>query len=232
MDSIVNVTSGILKGAGKQKFGAVTNFVGYYVIGLPVGVALMMEWGADMKVPGYWWGQVIGLTVQSVVYLSYLTCKINWQETAAMAVRIAAAGTPSSPVQSSLPNCSKDEEGDSVGEVIHGEKDAPTFAADREDSPSKTDLGEVDPKSEVVLRRGCPRRGCLRRRPNHLIKITFFILSLAAFVASLVNTSIRYRVDLKYVPNNPFNSSAENGTELFNSSVFDNSQINFTDILK
>ena len=90
VDSIVNVTSGILKGAGKQTFGAVTNFFGYYFIGLPVGVSLMMSWGADMKVPGYWWGQVIGLSVQSFVYISYLTCKINWDKTAAQAAKLAS----------------------------------------------------------------------------------------------------------------------------------------------
>lgn len=35
------VTSGILRGAGKPKIGAITNLVGYYVIGLPTAVSLM-----------------------------------------------------------------------------------------------------------------------------------------------------------------------------------------------
>lgn len=35
------VTSGIVRGAGKQAVGAVCNFVGFYIIGLPIGASLM-----------------------------------------------------------------------------------------------------------------------------------------------------------------------------------------------
>lgn len=35
------VTSGIVRGAGKQTVGAVCNFVGFYIIGLPIGASLM-----------------------------------------------------------------------------------------------------------------------------------------------------------------------------------------------
>jgi len=89
-DTVVNVASGVLKGAGKQFFGAVTNFIGYYFIGLPLGIVLMMPFGADMKVPGYWWGQVAGLTFSASAYMIYLTFKIDWNKTAAEASRRAA----------------------------------------------------------------------------------------------------------------------------------------------
>jgi hypothetical protein len=32
---------GILRGTGNQKVGAIVNAIGYYVIGLPIGIALM-----------------------------------------------------------------------------------------------------------------------------------------------------------------------------------------------
>lgn len=35
------VTSGIMRGAGKQRIGAICNLVGYYAIGLPIAVSLM-----------------------------------------------------------------------------------------------------------------------------------------------------------------------------------------------
>lgn len=35
------VMSGIVRGAGKQTVGAVCNFVGFYIIGLPIGASLM-----------------------------------------------------------------------------------------------------------------------------------------------------------------------------------------------
>ena len=91
VDSMVNVTSGVIKGAGKQIFGAVTNFIGYYVIALPLGVVMMMDFGAGWKVPGYWWGQVIGLSIQSSVYIAYLTCRIDWDRTAVNAAQRARA---------------------------------------------------------------------------------------------------------------------------------------------
>jgi MATE family multidrug resistance protein len=87
VDCIVNVASGILKGAGKQLFGAITNFTGYYIVGLPAGICLMMGWGVGLGVPGYWWGQVIGLTIQSTIFMIYLTCKLDWTKAAELAVK-------------------------------------------------------------------------------------------------------------------------------------------------
>lgn len=206
MDSIVNVTSGILKGAGKQIFGAVTNFIGYYIIGLPVGVALMMNWGADLRVPGYWWGQVIGLSVQSVVYVSYLSFKINWQETAAVAVKLAAAGSIPPTENSADP---KDNEVSEEEEVNVNAK------IDGSEVPSTQ-------KSDFVVRS--------TRRPKHLFKTAFIVLSMAAFIASLVNTSIRYRIDLTYVPNNVTSSNGTDATNIASFNGTDASYANFFNV--
>lgn len=34
-------SGGILRGSGNQKIGAIVNAIGYYVVGLPIGIALM-----------------------------------------------------------------------------------------------------------------------------------------------------------------------------------------------
>lgn len=34
-------SGGILRGSGNQKVGAIFNAIGYYVIGLPIGISLM-----------------------------------------------------------------------------------------------------------------------------------------------------------------------------------------------
>ena len=160
VDCIVNVSSGILKGAGKQAIGAATNFVGYYLVGLPVGVALMMDFGAGLKVPGYWWGQVIGLSIQSVVYVSYLTWKINWEKTAEEAVRIASA------------------------------------------TPAAVDAGNVEPKDAKDGDEDGTTPRVIVGRWNHLGKSVFVLVFLVAFIASLINSTIHYPIDLKYVPKN------------------------------
>ncbi|KAL7986906.1 hypothetical protein Chor_005825 [Crotalus horridus] len=40
-DATAATCGGVLRGAGKQKIGAIANAVGYYVIGLPIGITLM-----------------------------------------------------------------------------------------------------------------------------------------------------------------------------------------------
>ncbi|XP_060703743.1 multidrug and toxin extrusion protein 1-like [Hemiscyllium ocellatum] len=40
-DAMAGVSGGVLRGAGKQKLGAIGNLIGYYLIGLPIGIALM-----------------------------------------------------------------------------------------------------------------------------------------------------------------------------------------------
>uniref|UniRef100_A0A3Q0S488 Solute carrier family 47 member 3 n=1 Tax=Amphilophus citrinellus TaxID=61819 RepID=A0A3Q0S488_AMPCI len=52
-DAIAGVTGGVLRGAGKQLFGALCNLVGYYFIGLPIGVSLMFA--AKMGIAGEDW---------------------------------------------------------------------------------------------------------------------------------------------------------------------------------
>ncbi|KAK7919148.1 hypothetical protein WMY93_010432 [Mugilogobius chulae] len=49
-DAVAGVSGGVLRGVGKQKIGAVCNLVGYYVIGVPVGVSLMFA--AKMGIVG------------------------------------------------------------------------------------------------------------------------------------------------------------------------------------
>ena len=49
-----SVTGGIIRGAGKQMIGAGCNLVGYYFVGLPIGVSLMFA--AHLGIVGLWVG--------------------------------------------------------------------------------------------------------------------------------------------------------------------------------
>ena len=44
---------GIIRGAGKQKIGAVVNFMGYYGVGFPIGVPLMFAAKLGIKGRAY-----------------------------------------------------------------------------------------------------------------------------------------------------------------------------------
>lgn len=77
VDAIAGVTGGVVRGAGKQRVGAVCNLVGFYIIGLPVGVSLMFP--VKMGILGFWMGLLLAVTMQSVVFVTYL-CKLSWKK--------------------------------------------------------------------------------------------------------------------------------------------------------
>uniref|UniRef100_A0AAQ6AFD0 Multidrug and toxin extrusion protein n=1 Tax=Amphiprion ocellaris TaxID=80972 RepID=A0AAQ6AFD0_AMPOC len=73
------VTGGVLRGAGKQTIGAMCNLVGYYIIGLPIGVSLMFA--AKMGVVGMWTGLTVSVFVQSTFFIVYLY-RLDWKKAA------------------------------------------------------------------------------------------------------------------------------------------------------
>ncbi|XP_059207193.1 multidrug and toxin extrusion protein 1-like [Centropristis striata] len=76
-EAFAGVTGGIVRGAGKQKIGAVCNLVGYYFIGFPIGVSLMFP--VKMGIVGLWSGFLICVLIQSVFFIIFL-CKLNWKK--------------------------------------------------------------------------------------------------------------------------------------------------------
>ena len=65
------VFGGILRGCGKQLPVAVINVCSYYLLALPIGVALV--YAADLGALGFW----IGCTVGSVTQVQYQLCPCN-----------------------------------------------------------------------------------------------------------------------------------------------------------
>ncbi|GCB82502.1 hypothetical protein scyTo_0021628, partial [Scyliorhinus torazame] len=71
------VCGGVLRGAGKQKLGAIGNLVGYYLIGFPIGISLMFA--AKLGVFGLWSGLIICVFVQLTLFLTVIY-RINWKD--------------------------------------------------------------------------------------------------------------------------------------------------------
>ncbi|XP_046873599.1 multidrug and toxin extrusion protein 1-like [Hypomesus transpacificus] len=76
-DALAGVTGGIVRGAGKQSIGALCNLVGYYFIGLPIGVALMFA--NKMGIVGLWSGLFVCVIMQSTFFL-ILIWKLDWKK--------------------------------------------------------------------------------------------------------------------------------------------------------
>ncbi|XP_007939675.1 multidrug and toxin extrusion protein 1 [Orycteropus afer afer] len=68
---------GILRGSGNQKVGAIVNAIGYYVIGLPIGISLMFA--AKLGVIGLWSGIIICAVSQAACFLGFIA-RLNWKK--------------------------------------------------------------------------------------------------------------------------------------------------------
>ncbi|XP_041804898.1 multidrug and toxin extrusion protein 1 [Chelmon rostratus] len=79
VDAMAAVTGGILRGAGKPRIGAICNLVGYYCIGLPIGLSLMFA--AKMGIVGLWLGLLVCVTLQSTFFIIVLW-KLDWRKAA------------------------------------------------------------------------------------------------------------------------------------------------------
>ncbi|XP_067421909.1 multidrug and toxin extrusion protein 1-like isoform X2 [Emydura macquarii macquarii] len=70
------VTSGVLRGSGRQKVGAILNAIGYYAVGLPVGIVLLFVVRTGMI--GLWLGLLISAFIPSSCSIIYI-CRMNWK---------------------------------------------------------------------------------------------------------------------------------------------------------
>ncbi|KAM9801679.1 multidrug and toxin extrusion protein 1-like [Neosynchiropus ocellatus] len=93
LDAAVAASGGIIRGAGKQKIGAICYIVGYYGIGLPIGVPLMFA--AKLGIVGLWIGILTCVFLQCIFLNVYLFC-MNWR-TATVEAQIRAGVCASAP---------------------------------------------------------------------------------------------------------------------------------------
>ncbi|KAL5467554.1 hypothetical protein EMCRGX_G031804 [Ephydatia muelleri] len=85
-DHIQGTLAGVLRGCGRQILGAVSNFVCFYIIGLPIGVCLALV--AEMGAIGFWIGLLCGSTIQSVVFFVVLMT-MDWEKQSKTAIEKA-----------------------------------------------------------------------------------------------------------------------------------------------
>uniref|UniRef100_A0A670KPS6 Multidrug and toxin extrusion protein n=1 Tax=Podarcis muralis TaxID=64176 RepID=A0A670KPS6_PODMU len=77
LDAIAATCGGILRGAGKQKIGAIANAIGYYTIGLPIGITLMFRY--KLGVIGLWTGLIVCISLQAASFL-VLVLRADWKK--------------------------------------------------------------------------------------------------------------------------------------------------------
>ncbi|XP_063313214.1 multidrug and toxin extrusion protein 2-like [Pelobates fuscus] len=76
-DALSITSGGVIRGAGKQMIGAVVNILGFYLIGLPIGISLMFA--VKLGVIGLWCGLIICVFLQGSLCIIYITC-FSWDK--------------------------------------------------------------------------------------------------------------------------------------------------------
>ncbi|XP_036767525.1 multidrug and toxin extrusion protein 2 isoform X2 [Manis pentadactyla] len=80
------VYGGVLRGTGKQAFGATVNAAVYYLIGLPLGAVLIFV--VRMRIMGLWLGMLASTLLVTLAFTAY-TARINWELAAEQAQKHA-----------------------------------------------------------------------------------------------------------------------------------------------
>ncbi|PAA62512.1 hypothetical protein BOX15_Mlig026985g2 [Macrostomum lignano] len=85
-DGISAVSCGAIRGTGRQVEGAVLLFIGYYIIGLPIGIPLALL--TDLQMTGIWLGLLAGIAAEAVAFCC-LVLSFNWRREAEKALERA-----------------------------------------------------------------------------------------------------------------------------------------------
>ncbi|XP_061163197.1 multidrug and toxin extrusion protein 1-like [Saccostrea echinata] len=85
-DTIQATGGGLLRGIGLHAFGAIFNFVGYYIIALPISIPLMFA--TYLRIAGAYWGMIIGSFLNCVIYCVRIFT-LDWEEETRKALKRA-----------------------------------------------------------------------------------------------------------------------------------------------
>ncbi|XP_071383240.1 multidrug and toxin extrusion protein 1 [Centroberyx affinis] len=146
LDALSAASGSIIRGAGKQKVGAVCNIVGYYGIGFPIGASLMFA--AKLGIKGLWTGLFICVFLQCS-FLTFYLVRMNWKQ-ATIEAQIRAGVHGSSTNTRAQPEDAGLSEGDTDVKGL----------ADTEETPVVETAAFLSHRA-LVLRRGLTLAGML-----------------------------------------------------------------------
>ncbi|KAI1231772.1 hypothetical protein IHE44_0007407, partial [Lamprotornis superbus] len=78
-EAMTGACSGVLRGIGKQKFGAVLNAMSYYGLGMPLAVVLLFV--AKIGVIGLWVAMLVSVFILCTCFVTYIS-RMDWEKAA------------------------------------------------------------------------------------------------------------------------------------------------------
>ncbi|XP_068606817.1 multidrug and toxin extrusion protein 1-like isoform X1 [Brachionichthys hirsutus] len=168
-DSVAAVTGGVVRGVGRQLIGALCNLIGYYFISTPIGVSLMFA--AHMGILGLWIGLTIGVFLQAIFFITFLS-RLDWEKAGAEALVRAGVQKKEENEMEKMENTDSNQNQNPVS-VENAEE---VCIPEQNKSPVVT-VGESLPVRQLVLRRGLT-----------------FLLMIVILVAGIVISDILVRI--------------------------------------
>jgi MATE family multidrug resistance protein len=83
-DGTFTVSSGVLRGIGRHRAGAVMSGIGFYVLGVPL--AYVFAFHTSIGFQGLWLGVCTGLFTMSCLVVGFLFCWVKWKKEAMLAI--------------------------------------------------------------------------------------------------------------------------------------------------
>ncbi|XP_059854449.1 multidrug and toxin extrusion protein 2-like [Delphinus delphis] len=114
-EAVCCLYGGVLRGTGRQAFGAVVNAVTYYVIGLPLGVVLTFVVG--LGITGLWLGMLACVCLAAAAFVTYTAC-MDWKRAAEEVQK--RVGLPPQAAESTAPSLRPGPERAVVSSVAMG----------------------------------------------------------------------------------------------------------------
>nr|XP_054314437.1 multidrug and toxin extrusion protein 1 isoform X1 [Pongo pygmaeus] len=159
-EALACTSGGVLRGSGNQKVGAIVNTIGYYVVGLPIGIALMFA--TKLGVMGLWSGIIICTVFQAVCFLGFII-QLNWKKACQQAQvhanlkvnNVPRSGNSALPQDPLHPGCPENLEGiltNDVGKT--GETQSDQQMRQEEPLPEHPQDSAKLSRKQLVLRRG------------------------------------------------------------------------------
>nr|XP_003807323.2 multidrug and toxin extrusion protein 1 isoform X1 [Pan paniscus] len=159
-EALACTSGGVLRGSGNQKVGAIVNTIGYYVVGLPIGIVLMFA--TTLGVMGLWSGIIICTVFQAVCFLGFII-QLNWKKACQQAQvhanlkvnNVPRSGNSAVPQDPLHPGCPENLEGiltNDVGKT--GEPQSDQQMRQEEPLPEHPQDGAKLSRKQLVLRRG------------------------------------------------------------------------------
>uniref|UniRef100_A0A8B9YV62 Multidrug and toxin extrusion protein n=1 Tax=Buteo japonicus TaxID=224669 RepID=A0A8B9YV62_9AVES len=158
-EAMCGACSGVLRGIGKQKFGAILNAVSYYGVGLPLGAVLLFV--ARIGVIGLWLSMLICVSILCTCFITYIS-RMDWRKAAEEVTRTPTASfTASGKVLSALAGFAVGL--DSIMVDAHNSvvltgitrMEGPTYRVElQEDMPATSPPATTMATKELIIRRG------------------------------------------------------------------------------